>query len=799
MHSKSLKRADAAFQRALALHRTGSLEEARRLCREALDLQPRHIGALQLLGVIALQNNEPAQALEALNEAVRIEPRSAAIQNNHGTASYMLGHFEAASASYERAAALAPQFADAHGNRGNALLSLARHAEAVACYDRAIALKPDDARLHRQRGNALCGLGRFADAVAAFDRAVALDRQDAPAYHNRGTAFEALQRYDEAIASYEEAIALDANYVDAHHHRGNAQFALRRFEAALASFARVVALRPQDAGAYNDQAKALVGLGRHAEAIAGFDAALLRNPHDADVHANRGGALLALGRFEDAVASFDRSIALRADFAPVHCLRGDSLFRLRRFEAAIASYGRALAADPLHVDAHHNRTNARLRICDWRNLDARLHELTQGIQGGTEIVAPFTLLTLIDSPSLQRTAAERWAREWHPADASLPPPSPPSRATRAEASGARIRLGYFTADCHEHATMYLIAGLLEHHDATRFEVTVYSYGARRHDAMRARIARACEVIDVRDLSDREVALLARQRGVDIAVDLKGFTHDARLGMFALRAAPVQIAYLGYPGTLGVDYIDYLIADRRVVPEGSEVHYKERLIFMPDSYQPNDDSRPMAERVFTRTELGLPGDGVVFCSFNNNYKILPPVFDVWMRLLRDVPGSTLWLLEDNAAAALNLREAARRRGIDPQRLVFAPRVPLAEHLARQRVADLFLDTLPCNAHTTASDALWAGLPVLTCAGAGFAARVAASLLHAVGLPDLVTTSLEQYEATALALARDPSRLADVRCRLARNLRTAPLFGTARYARHLEAAYLRVLAETPSRHP
>jgi len=790
MHAKSLKRADALFQRALALHRSGSLEEARRLCREALDLQAHQLGALQLLGVIALQNNEPAQALEALSRAVRIEPRSAAIHNNHGTASFMLGQFEAASASYERAAALAPQFADAHGNRGNALLSLARHAEALACYDRAIGLKPDDAGLHQRRGNALCGLGHFAAAVAAFDRAVVLDAQNAPAHHNRGAALEALKRYEEAIASYERAIALDPHYADAHHHRGNALFALRRFAEAFESFARVAALRPQDAGAYNDQAKALVGLGRHTEAIASFDVALARDPNEADVHANRGGALLAAGRFEEAVGSFDRSIALRGDSAPVHCLRGDALFRLRRFEPAIASYERALAADPAHVDAHHNRTNARLRICDWRDLDARLHELTRGIRDGTEIVAPFTLLTLIDSPSLQRLAAECWAREWHPADPTLPSPA---RMPRAGASDARIRVGYFTADCHEHATMHLIAGLLEHHDTTRFEVTVYSYGTRRDDAMRARIARACEVLDVRDMSDREAAMLARQRGVDIAVDLKGFTHDSRLGIFALRAAPVQIAYLGFPGTLGVDYIDYLIADRRVVPEGGEMHFKERLIYLPDSYQPNDDRRPIAERRFTRTELGLPADGIVFCCFNNNYKILPQVFEVWMRLLRDVPASTLWLLEDNPAAALNLRAAARGHGIDAERLVFAPRIPIAEHLARQRVADLFLDTLPCNAHTTASDALWAGVPVLTCAGAGFAARVAASLLHAVGLPDLVATSLEQYAALALAFARDPARLADVRDRLARNLRTAPLFDTARYTAHLEAAYGRVHAE------
>jgi predicted O-linked N-acetylglucosamine transferase (SPINDLY family) len=348
-------------------------------------------------------------------------------------------------------------------------------------------------------------------------------------------------------------------------------------------------------------------------------------------------------------------------------------------------------------------------------------------------------------------------------------------------------VGYFSADFSNHATLHLLAGLFEHHDRVKFEVTAFSFGPESQDPMRRRLEAACEFIDVRERPDREVALLARERQIDIAVDLKGFTQDCRPGIFALRAAPVQVSYLGYPGTLGAPYMDYLIADRVLIPPESAQFYSEKIVYLPDSYQVNDAARVIAERVFSRAELGLPAAGFVYCCFNNNYKITPATFDGWMRILRQVPGSVLWLLEDNAGAAGNLRAAAEARGVSAARLVFAPRLPVADHLARQRAGDLFLDTLPCNAHTTASDALWAGLPLLTCLGESFAGRVAGSLLAAVGLSELITGSQAEYEALAVGLARDPGRLAGIRTRLAAQRLTAPLFNTELTTRRLEAAY------------
>jgi predicted O-linked N-acetylglucosamine transferase (SPINDLY family) len=357
----------------------------------------------------------------------------------------------------------------------------------------------------------------------------------------------------------------------------------------------------------------------------------------------------------------------------------------------------------------------------------------------------------------------------------------------------RIRIAYLSADFHDHAVMHLMAGLFEQHDRSQFDVVAVSFGPDPSTDTRARLKDAFErFIDVRHLRDDEIAKLLRDLETDIAIDLKGFTDDARTGIFAFRPAPIQVNYLGYPGTMGAPYIDYIIVDPIVVPHDQRLAYAEKIVYLPHCYQVNDAKRLIAERTPTRSEATLPETGFVFCSFNNNYKITPTMFDVWMRLLRDIDGSVLWLFEGNAAAPVNLRREAANRGVAPERLVFAPKVPLADHLARHRLADLFLDTQPWNAHTTASDALWAGLPLLTCIGTTFAGRVAASLLEAVGLPELVTRTLSEYQTLALQLAGEPSLLAGIKQRLSDNRHVFPLFNTDRSRRHIEAAYSEMYA-------
>jgi protein O-GlcNAc transferase len=422
----------------------------------------------------------------------------------------------------------------------------------------------------------------------------------------------------------------------------------------------------------------------------------------------------------------------------------------------------------------------RRHRCEWKETDPHIGCLIGKVKQQRKATRPFALLALTDSLTIQRQAAQILV------DARYP--EAPSRPPLKRHAGNRIRIGYYSADYQDHATAYLMAELFERHDRGRFELVGISYGPDNRDEMRIRLSAAFDhFVDVRTKADSEVAALSRDLGIDIAVDLKGFTEEARTGIFSRRAAPIQVNYLGYPGTMGAPYIDYIVADPILIPPENRQHYAEKIVYLPNSYQVNDRKRRISDRQFTRAELGLPPAGFVFCCFNNNFKIAPSTFDGWMRILKQVEGSILWLLEDNETAADNLRREAEARGVEPGRLVFARRMPLPEHLARHRSADLFIDTLPYNAHTTASDALWAGLPVLTCVGESFAARVAASLLNAVGLPELVTATQEQYEAMAVALAGNAARLAELKEKLSRNRLTTPLFDTGRFTQHLEDAY------------
>lgn len=454
--------------------------------------------------------------------------------------------------------------------------------------------------------------------------------------------------------------------------------------------------------------------------------------------------------------------------------------------AAAASFTRALALDPSFPYALGLRLINKAYICDWTEIDAELRALQAQIQRGAPVTPPWPLLTLIDSPQLQRRVTESWVTAKFPPDGDLGP-------IRTYPDHERIKIGYFCADFHRHPTGHLIAGLFESHHRSKFEIFAFSLRRVRDDDMHKRIVGAVDrFIDVSGDSDKDVATLSRSLEIDIAIDLNGLITNNRMGVFRYRAAPVQVNYLAYPSTLGASYMDYIIADHVVAPD--EAFYTERVVRLPDCYQVNDGQRHVSDRQFTRAELGLPENGFVFCCFNNNFKIMPRMFDVWMRILRAVDGSVLWLLEDSSAAAANLCREAERRGVARNRLVFAKRVQQEDHLARQAAADLFLDTLPYNAHTTASDALWVGVPVLTCMGDSFASRVAASVLRAIGLPELIAPTLGEYEALAINLARDPNMLADLKRRLRVNRKSSPLFDLERFTLNIEAAYTRMFAES-----
>lgn len=831
----------------------GQLAQAHAIYHQVLKLQPNHFDALHMLGVLAGQTKNPAQAVAWISKAIEVNPNIASAYSNRGNALNDLKQHQAAIESYDKAIALKPNYANAYAGRGKALYELKQYQAAIESFDKAVAIKPghadaycdrglalNDLKQHQaaiasyeraiaiqpnhalaccnrgvalyesrqyqaaiesfnkalfitpnyadayfNRGNALNKLKQHQAAIESFDKAIAIKPDNAEAYGNRGKVFHELKQYQAAIESYAKAIAIKPDNAEAYTNRGVALYCLKQYQAAIATYDKAIAIEPGNAAAYYNRGIALNDLRQHQAAIESYDKACAIKPDYADAFANCGVALLELNQLEAAIESFNKAIVIKPDNADAYANRGNAQSDLKQYEAAIASFDKAITINPDQEFLPGARLNAKMHICDWRDVENEMVELTQNIQQNGKYSTPLPVLALTTSLVLQRKAAMIWANEMYPANLELG--SIPRRAR-----GEKIRIAYFSMDFNNHPVSFLTAGLFESHDRSRFEVYAFSFGPDTKDEMRVRLEAAFDkFIDVQNRSDKEIAELARQMQIDIAIDLAGFTSGSRTGIFALRAAPLQVNYLGFPGTMGADYIDYLIADKTLIPEESQQHYAEKIAYLPHSYQVNDSQRRISDKVFTREELGLPRSAFVFCCFNNNYKITPSTFDGWMRIVNQVEGSVLWLFEDNPSAADNLRQQAQHRGVSPERLVFAKRMSLPEHLARHRAADLFIDTLPYNAHTTASDALWAGLPVLTCAGEALASRVAASVLSAVDLPELITTTQKDYEALAIKLATNPEQLQAIRQKLQRNRLATPLFDTRLFTRHIEDAYTQMV--------
>ena len=704
-----------------------------------------------------------------------------------GLVHHQAGRLAEAEVSYRQVLAAMPDHADALHLLGVIAYQFGQHQAAIQLIGRAIQYNGSDPSYYCSCGLVLQSLKRLDEAVASYDRALALKPDFAEALNNRGTTLQALARFDEALDSYDRALALTPDYAAALNNRGNTLRQLARFDEALESYDRALALKPDYAAALNNRGLALQQRGRFAEALESCDQALAARPHYAGALNTRGNALLQLGRFAEAVESYDRALTVRPDYAVAHSNRGTALRLDGKLDEAIVSFGRAAALEPDYAVAEW--FNTRQIICDWASYSEGEVRTRNAVKARVSRSAPFALLAVSSTPEEQLDCARQVAAGIAARASPMLPRAKPSRAEK-------IRLGYLSADFRQHAVAVLIAGLIEHHDRRRFEVLGYSYGPDDHSALRSRLEGAFDrFVDIRDMQHRPAAELIHADAADILIDLSGYTENSRTEILASRPAPIQVNYLGFPATMGGDFVDYIIVDRFVVPTDQQAFFSERLVHLPDCYQCNDDKREIAERTPSRAECGLPETSFVFCCFNNSYKITPAFFDIWMRLLAAVPDSVLWLLDPWAKGAsplakANLAREAAARGVRPERLIFAPLLPLPEHLARHRCADLFLDTLPYNAHTTASDALWAGLPLLTCAGNSFAGRVAGSLLRAVGLGELITTSLEEYEALALRLARDVELLTGLRERLAQNRLTYPLFDTERYARNLETVYWRM---------
>ena len=836
------------FAAAAAAETSGNFQRARELYLQLLQTEPRNAAALHRLGVVELRLGRSGEAVALFQKSLAIA-KNLEVYLDFGVAMAGLCRWDAAATVYAAALRVAPESVDAryglalalhsqgrpqdaephyrrvlathahlgevHNNLGVALFSLGRTAEAAEAHREAVRLDHGDSTAWGKLGVALHGLGQVGEAEAAIREAAGLAPQIVENWYNLACLLDADGRSEAAVAAGRIAVALDpagpANWLAL----GNAAQAADRRQEAWRAAAAAVRLTPSDPAARNNLANALRSLGRLWDAVAEYRAALALQPDFPVAEVNLALALSILCQPEDALTVLRGLIArqplrsdawLRMGRVLVEAVRPDLAVAALRTAVAIApgdpephadlamastmcdrsaqsaeACRRVLRLVPDHTAALGQLIHQQRALCDWRDLDRLEALLLQRVRDGADGVSPFELLSCDSTLADQQAAASRWA-------AAKSRDAIPAVRPAVSSVDRCLRVGYLSSDFREHAMGHLMVDALETHDRSRFAITAYSTGMDDGSALRRRFERSMErFVDLRRHSDADAAAAIAADGIDILIDLTGFTTFSRTAILAARPAPVQVNWLGYPGTLGASFVDYILADPAVILPGEEMFFSERVVRLPDCYQPNDRRRAIADATPSRADCGLPEDGFVFCCFNSSYKLTPALFDGWARILTAVPGSVLWLYAGNPQVAANLRREGEARGLDPRRLVFAPPLPHAEHLARHRLADLFLDTLPYNAHTTASDALWAGLPVLTRRGTAFAGRVAASLLLAVGLPELIVDGRDDYEVEAVMLARSPDRLRALREKLARNRPTCPLFDTPRFTRNLETAY------------
>ena len=704
----------------------------------------------------------------------------AATEMHRAVSLYRERAFAEAAAICRRLSNETPASFDALRLLGNALLQLREPAEALVAYEQALLQRPDFEELLFNRGNVLQRLGRFEEAVASYDRALGVRPDFAECLNNRGIALQALQRFEEAVESYERALGCRREYPEALNNKGLALLrSSRPFEAA-AAFSRALQLRPEYAHAWSNLSMAQRELRQYQEALASADRALLSRRDLAEALVGRGMIWMDCAQYQSASQDFEAALAIEPNSPIALSLLASAALRLGAPEKAVETLERLIAQNPGFSYAQGDLLGARLGCCDWAQVPEQTAAIRSSIAEGRRAIRPFHLLSIVDSTVTQLRAARIFADDTLRAQPRL------WRGERYD--HPKIRVAYISPDFRDHPISHLMAGVFERHDRSRFETVGISLGPADDSRIRRRVVRAFgEFLDAKDKPDRDVASWVRGREIDIVVDLAGFT-DVPRGHLAFRPAPVHVNYLGFPGGLGSPAHDYIVADEFVVPRERRCDYFEKVVYLPDCFQANDSLQRQVAEVPQRGDSGLPECGLVLASFNNCHKIGREMFGIWMRILRAAPDSVLWILSETARGRDNLLREAREQGIPKERLKFAERQPFPVHRARLGLADLFLDTWPFNGGATVSDALWAGVPVITCAGESFASRMAGSLLHTIGLQNLVTYSLEDYERLAVALASNPAELLERRKQLARNRELSPLYDTQRFCRNLEAAFL-----------
>ena len=763
--------------------KAGNLQQSELAHRRVLVKLPRHAPSLHHLGLIAFKRNAKPEAINYIRQSLEADPNYHQAWLNLAVILGEMRRADDAIDACRRCLTLQPENSEAYGVLGNLLRVAQNDADAAAAYVNSLNLRPAQPTILAKLGDIMLQAGKTAEAVGHCRRALELDPGDAAALGLERRILAVTGSLETAGSLIESQSKSPAELAENLNELATFLRTQRRHEDAIAMHRRAIELEPAKADWHFNLAVAYDGNGQKEEAFASYQAGLALEPDRAEAYVNVGSLLRSMNMEQGAIQAFEHAIKLDPELSTAHYNLAVTLKQRDRFEEARAAFQKAVDHAPDSLVSRFELLNMRRALCDWDALDEEERNCLDQFRLKTTTIAPFHLISLAASRADQLEAARRYSQS-----VGVPAGLRFKSHHNQMGTGQRIRVGFLSSDFFEHATSMLLVEVLEQLDRKRFELFGYCFSPDDGSRLRHRVIACFEHYhSIRGISDREAANLIHADGLDILVDLKGYTKDARPQILAYRPAPVQVNYVGYPGTMGADFIDYFLADAITAPMEHQEHYTERIVHLPNSYQPNDRQRQIANEPVTRAEHGLPENAFVFCSFNNSYKLNSRMFDVWMPLLRSVPGSVLWIIAPNDVCRDNLRREAAARGVAPERLVFANRVSVPKHLARHQLADLFLDALPCNAHTTTSDALWGGLPVLTCMGDTFAGRVAASLLAAMDLPELITTSLEEYTQLALTLAHDPERLGEIRRKIAANREKAPLFDSARYTRNLEQSF------------
>ncbi|KIL98801.1 TPR domain protein putative component of TonB system [Paramagnetospirillum magnetotacticum MS-1] len=781
--------------KAQAAHRAGNLAAAEPLYAAVLAANPDHVESLYAYGVLMAQTGRLPQSLDSLGKAARLAPDDSRIGRNYALVLQAAGRLPESEREFVRLSDREPDRPEHRFGLGLVVSAQGRFDHAIAHFREGLALAPGDAEARCNLGLACRAAGRLEEAIDAFAKAAEMAPGLAKAHGNLGGALFAAGRWVDAVDAWARALALEPRHADVRSDMGVALAKLGRLDEAVDCFRQASEIDPGNPGHGYNLGRALHDLGRLEEALQSYAQVIALDPCHLSAHLNSGVIFKKAGDYDQALAAYDRVLELDPANGAASLNRGKTLFELGRLEEALEAYTTARNLMPDDADALSELVHLRKVVCDWPGIEAEEEACRRMVADGNPGIDPLVFLSIPASTEEQARCGNLWGRMLC-SDRAASVQGVSFAPRNGDAVSPKIKIGYLAADFHNHPVANLSAGIYDRHDRSRFEISAYSLGPDDGSPMRQRLEASFDrFVDLREVASGDAARRIHADGIDILVDLSGFTKNTRPEILACRPAPVQINFLGFPATMGVDWLDYILADAVIAPRDQQEHYAEKLVHLPHSFLPFGDHPPVGEPSQPRAAHGLPEDAFVFCCINNSFKFRPQTFDVWAEILHQVPRGVLWLLDRGPLSRDNMNREMAGRGIDPARLVFAQRVDLAEHMARHRLADLFLDSFPFNAITTASDALWSGLPVLTWMGESFVSRGASSLLLALGLPELVTASPEAYKAEAIRLAREPERLRMLKDRLDTRRQTpAPLFDTEIFTRDLEKAYVQMVARS-----